>query len=886
VTNYNISAGLAGSGGIVIGSAGVSPTGLQVQYTFDGSLVDASGNGNNGTLSGSPLPTFGPGHAGQAVVFNGGSGGVGVPGFAVGLASPTASFSVMAWVNSANQSNILFGGRNSGNGNPVIDLLTDWNGVNNSYTGYATILIRDNGNTGQTTCNGTTALNDGSWHHVCAVFDGSPGVGSQQLYLYVDGALQGGPVTAPLQSGITLDTIGANIGYEYLNAWPTTGSIDDFRFYSRALSATDVAAVFSGATGAVGLILTQLMAGRANMLGAGSASASPQQRLTSKATLTGVGAASNSPAQLTMRSGAVWSGLGNLPAVAAQKSGVLLSANLAGAGSLVPSLRQQLTTGTNLFASSNLSANLRARFAPQTVLAGAGTSRLTLGQVQTNVAASFAGGSGLGLTFPPNSVYAQAALAGVGSLSVWLDWLGGDIINPGIVEDAGEQLLYRNASGLEKSLATVDAYRLTVTYAELVRDQWDPYAISYRNLGYLAWAMGVNLWEDDWDEAFRRWWVANQWTFKYYRGSDLGLQMAVQAINCSIVRLTRPPALFYPGAALTDAERQAYVARFPQLRLYPYAPRPQLPWLNYLGGVTYNPTKYVRNGRFFGPLLKFYPTNYNAGGLYLRTCTVYEPRTGVETQCTVRTVVGVLAGKQTPVTYDEITLPAGHDNHFYPGAGNKFYLLPKNYSLAHTRRHAVVLGVIDSTPSRIVRVPRDGSLDITQFQAIFQTIVPGLNPLQVRPEHVYVEHPWHKYQFYCNRTIGPKRYLVKSDAWMYLYERWYLFDPTRLPDYRRANTYMGRSRFGIKKYSAEAKIAAFWNWPKRYSYYGGFMGPGRFFAPQNTKMIEKVRRAVTASMAARDTIAINTRVKRQLQLRDVTVLDGRFTVGQWITDSS
>jgi hypothetical protein len=97
---------------------------------------------------------------------------------------------------------------------------------------------------------------------------------------------------------------------------------------------------------------------------------------------------------------------------------------------------------------------------------------------------------------------------------------------------------------------------------------------------------------------------------------------------------------------------------------------------------------------------------------------------------------------------------------------------------------------------------------------------------------------------------------------------------------------MGRSRFGIKKYSAEAKIAAFWNWPKRYSYYGGFMGPGRFFAPQNTKMIEKVRRAVTASMAARDTIAINTRVKRQLQLRDVTVLDGRFTVGQWITDSS
>jgi hypothetical protein len=39
-------------------------------------------------------------------------------------------------------------------------------------------------------------------------------------------------------------------------------------------------------------------------------------------------------------------------------------------------------------------------------------------------------------------------------------------------------------------------------------------------------------------------------------------------------------------------------------------------------------------------------------------------------------------------------------------------------------------------------------------------------------------------------------------------------------------------------------------------------------------------------MAGRDTIAINTRVKRTIQIRDVTLLDGRFTVGQWVTDSS
>lgn len=850
-----------------------------------GTTPDTSGNANTGQFMGSPAPTLTAGHAGQAVTFNGGNARVNLPSYAVGLTSPTGSFTAMGWVKTTPQSAIILGGRSVANGSPIINLVTDYNGYDNGYTGYASMLVRDNSGSGLTSIKGTTALNDNNWHHVCGVFDGSGGVGNQVMWLYVDGVLQAGPVTTPLTAGITLDNIASNIGYEYQNGYATTGSVDDFRFYTRALSASEVASVYTGATGTQ--IVNQVMVGQSKVAGAGGLSPNMRQFRALSANWTGTGALS-SQANRNIMASATWTGLGNMPTAVVQKAGLILIANFAGAGNLAPvSLRRWIASTAFLGGSGGVSATAAARFNVQPFFAGAGGTNLVLSQVQ-NMAAELAGGGGIGLTIPPYQWVAQAAWGGTGAMTVWLDWLGSDNINPGILEDAGEQLLYRNASGLEKSLATIDGYRLTVTYAELVRDQWDPWAISYRNLGYLAWAQGVNLWEDDWTEQFRRWWVANQWTFKYYRGSDLGLKMAVEAVNGKIVRLTRPPALFYPGAELTAAERAAYVARFPQLRLYPYAPRPQLPWLDYVHGTTYKQgvTYYAQNGYFLGPIRKFYPTNFNAGGLYLRVCTVYDPLTGVETNCTVRRVYGVLAGSQSPIYYDEVTLPAGHDNHFYPGAGNKFYLLQKNYSLAKTRRHAVVLGVIDSTPQRLIRVPRDGSLDITQYQAIFQTIAPSLNPLQVRPEWVYIEHPWHKYQFYCNRTIGPKRFLCKSDAWMYLYERWYLFDPTRLPDYRRANTYMGRSRFGIRKYSAEAKIAAFFPWPRRYSYYGSFMGPGRFFAPQNTKRIEQLRRAVAASMAARDTVAINTRVMRQIQVRDVTVLDGRYSVGQWITDSS
>jgi phage tail P2-like protein len=484
-----------------------------------------------------------------------------------------------------------------------------------------------------------------------------------------------------------------------------------------------------------------------------------------------------------------------------------------------------------------------------------------------------------------------AQFAGEGSCEVTTTWLQADFIWPGIVENAGSQLLYRQAAGLEKSLADVDAFRLTQTYAELVRDQWDPYRISSTNLPYLAWAMGVNLWEDTWSEEFKRYWVANQWTMKYERGSALGLNDFVNTVNASpgmhaqIVNLIVPPACFYPGKALTDAERAAYVARFPQLRLYPYAPRPQLPYLGYLGGfsLTSGGQKiFVKNGHFLGPLLKYYPTNYNAGGDYLRSATLYEPRTGVETQLTMRTIVAAPQPGQKEITYDEISLSSIPGNLFYPGNNNKQYLLAQ-HPTTQKLKHAVVLGRLPYTPSRLVRIPRDGTLDRTQYQALFTTISTGLDPINVRPEQVYQIHPMRQLEWYCGMPLR-RTYLTKSNAWQFLYERWYLFDPTRLPDNRKASTYMGRARFGIHKYTAEADIQAWFTWPKFYARANGYYGKGRFFPPKNTKLIDQIRRAVTASMAARDTVLIDTGIKRQIQIRDLTVLDGRFSIGQYVTD--
>jgi Concanavalin A-like lectin/glucanases superfamily/TIR domain len=79
-------------------------------------------------------------------------------------------------------------------------------------------------------------INDGSWHHLVATFDGV------NHRLYLDGVLQG---TAPLTTNTILNTylfIGGPIQsvVTFFN-----GSIDELRIYDRALSAQEVSQLFS-----------------------------------------------------------------------------------------------------------------------------------------------------------------------------------------------------------------------------------------------------------------------------------------------------------------------------------------------------------------------------------------------------------------------------------------------------------------------------------------------------------------------------------------------------------------------------------------------------------------------------------------------------------------
>lgn len=189
--------------------------------------VDSWG-ARHGTLTGGTTTVSGL--QGKAVQLNGSNGYVALPS---GLMVSVNDFTVAGWVklNAASTWARIF---DFGSGQTNYMFLSPVSG--NNTVRYA---IRVNGGTEQQ-INSTSPLPAGEWHHVAVTLSGSLGT------LYVDGVAVGtnsGMSNKPSALGVTsLNYIGRSqfSSDPYLNS-----IIDEFRIYNRALSATELNAVYT-----------------------------------------------------------------------------------------------------------------------------------------------------------------------------------------------------------------------------------------------------------------------------------------------------------------------------------------------------------------------------------------------------------------------------------------------------------------------------------------------------------------------------------------------------------------------------------------------------------------------------------------------------------------
>ena len=222
--------------GWVVGSGSID-SGLVGYWRFDEgsgtSAFDSSIGINTGTLSGSPLPSWVSGEFDKAMNFiKGDSQFVSVANY--GLLNGASAFSGSIWIKSSGLSgstNYVFRIRNSSDFD-ILSMVAK--GTSNAVSVYATTKYLAQANVGNSTL---WSLN--AWVNLAFVYNGTG------LSLYKNGVyVKSTALTGVLVSTATQFYIG-NYGSNSLGLG-FNGTIDNFRLYNRALSASEVSTLYNG----------------------------------------------------------------------------------------------------------------------------------------------------------------------------------------------------------------------------------------------------------------------------------------------------------------------------------------------------------------------------------------------------------------------------------------------------------------------------------------------------------------------------------------------------------------------------------------------------------------------------------------------------------------
>jgi hypothetical protein len=389
---------------------------------------------------------------------------------------------------------------------------------------------------------------------------------------------------------------------------------------------------------------------------------------------------------------------------------------------------------------------------------------------------------------------------------------------------------------------------LPVDLLKLVR----PSEILLSHLPWLAWSLSVDLWDATWPEDKRRALTAHALPMHARKGTAASIAEHIRIMGAKPRRFIVPPAKTFMVPSFTPEERAAYLARFPQLRVYPFVSRGTWRFAHFT-------TKAF--GREKAYLNASMVEDVGAWSRFVRTAKLWDR--GVETNLTIRSVSPEALGRVDAVAFDEVVLAPK------PTAAVHLDAPPK----------ARVFLIDDfGVRRRIVRIPRDASYRFRLGRETYTTTRPNAELIDVRPEAVADIHPGRPTALYTTRRqFVAGRYLPPSIAWQYLYARWHIHDPDRVPDERRRATHLGFTRLGMPPYHAEVQTRIIGHRAPRTA---GLFVNGHLVAGSR-KPIADAREAIRVSKALRDRILIDTRTWRMPRASDRIPI-GSSTLGQLI----
>lgn len=414
-------------------------------------------------------------------------------------------------------------------------------------------------------------------------------------------------------------------------------------------------------------------------------------------------------------------------------------------------------------------------------------------------------------------------------------------------------LLPNNRTAFELAVSQVGAERRSLP-THLVSSVWSPDNCPEHLLGWLAWQLSVDIWDENWPETTKRSACRKALLLHRVKTTLGGIKAHVSQAGSDVRRAVRPPAKGFLYAAMTDEQRAAWLDSLPQIRVYPFFRRSIAKSRSFFSGP---------GGRQFHSLRQFdvdAPWGWSPVGVptpalrsvsgFLRTSrgrSLYGRRATYYDR-SVETEVGYEAFDGQTV---ERVLLTGRRKRAWHGAGfTETFLTP---SVA--ANNVITIRLSEDAP--LLAVSR------------------GAEPVDVRPQRIQQRRIAPDARSFCGR-FREGRFLKGTFAPLLIYDRISLHDSERMGARRKTRNYHGYGRFGIPDYTAELRIRVPMHRPPRRS--GLWHGAGYRKAPDYAPL-ERAIEAVRVSKAFRDTVMIDTATYGQVKF-DGELRFGEFSFGE------
>jgi hypothetical protein len=374
-----------------------------------------------------------------------------------------------------------------------------------------------------------------------------------------------------------------------------------------------------------------------------------------------------------------------------------------------------------------------------------------------------------------------------------------------------------------------------------IKQLYRPASIPARLLPWLAWGLNVPAWPDD--DKVRRGITSASWNLHRRQGTEFCYKAMARWMGAEVVRTITPPAKTFCAPSMTQSERNRFLNRMPQLRLFSYRDQGSR---SAGQAMLWEDIPVAAAGRGMFPMQSDAAARFGI--------RAFRWDRGSETP--LKTVERKTSlEEKDAVTISEVREPGNKGHATWCGGIPDF----------------IVTG---TAGQRIFTLQLDTPY-IDRIETLHKhAVTPGLDPVSIRYDMV-AERGSRRSILLDGSYIG--EIASRSTAPDRLYKRLYLFDPARTLEPRGMSTHLGGVRLGMPPYHAEVAV--------RISRRASAALVGRYIRGYLPKADKKHYHAVLDALkfARReaDKIMIRTRTKAVAAARR-TIKSGQIVSGQWI----